>query len=602
MTTDRNEFCRQCDADFIAKNDRENFEAARWVAFGVGAFHIPLFALDIVRYFTERDIYSKPGFTEIAYIHLFYLIFYAALFITGTKKLRSSENGMICNKYASVYWRVFLISAMSYAMVTSPACHLMHGNTTTYFITVMGMAVAFKIKMREYLAYIVSLSLLTLGFMVTVVSDKVILTGYILDFFTVSVISVIINNIIYKRSCSAHYHEKMSHKEHAEKVIEKEANDAKTAFIANMSHELRTPMNGIIGMLSLLEETELNETQKEYICHAKSSSGILVEIINDVLDLSVIESGKLSLDKKSFNLRRAILSTMQNIKSGCTGKNINFSVEIAGDVPEQICGDRIRIIQVLNNLVSNAVKFTDEGEIKVTCTMQNADDERCVNFSVKDTGIGLPDTDIDNLFEKFTQFDSGYKKKFKGVGLGLYIVKNLVQLMGGTVSAKSNLPGKGSTFSFCIPLEISGDECHSEPLVIKPAGASSLNGVKVLFAEDNLINREIIVRFLQKEKCEIKTASNGIEAVELYSKNNFNIVILDIQMPVMDGSEAAKKIREIESKNGKYTPIIALTAYAMKSDRDKFLAEGIDGYLPKPVSKDELVAEIGKLLAKKKEA
>lgn len=602
MTMDQNEFCSRCDADLIVKNDRENFEAARWVAFGVGAFHIPLSALDIVRYFTEREIYSKPGFTEIAYIHLFYLIFYTVLFTTGTKKLKSSENGIICNKYAGVYWRLFLISTMSYAMLTSPACHLMHGNTTTYFTTVMGMAVAFKIKMREYLIYIITLSLLTLGFMVTVVPDKVILTGYVLDFFTVSVISVIISNIIYKRSCSAHYHETMSRKEHAEKVIEKEANDAKTAFIANMSHELRTPMNGIMGMISLLEETELNETQKEYVCHAKSSSGILVEIINDVLDLSVIESGKLSLEKKPFNLKRAVLSTMQNIKS-CSGeKNIDFSVEIASDVPEQICGDRIRIIQVLNNLISNAVKFTDEGEIKVTCRMNEVNNAKCIDFSVKDTGIGLPDTGVNNLFEKFTQFDSGYRKKFKGVGLGLYIVKNLVQLMEGTVSARSNSPEKGSTFSFCIPLETSGYEYHSEPLVIKSAGTQALNGLKILFAEDNLINREIIVRFLQKENCEIKTASNGIEAVELYSRNDFDIVILDIQMPLMDGSEAARKIREIENRKKKYTPIIALTAYAMKSDRDKFLAEGIDGYLPKPVSRDELITEIGKLLIKKKEA
>lgn len=477
----------------------------------------------------------------------------------------------------------------------------MHGNTTTYFITVMGMAVAFKIRMREYLIYIITLSFLTLGFMITVVPDRVVLTGYILDFFTVSIISLIISNIIYKRSYSAHYHETMSHKEHAEKIIEKEANDAKTSFIANMSHELRTPMNGIMGMLSLLEETELNETQKEYVCHAKSSSGILVEIINDVLDLSVIESGKLSLEKKPFNLKRAVLSTMQNIKSCSVEKSIDFSVEIANDVPEHICGDRIRIIQVLNNLISNAVKFTDEGEIKVICRMNEVNGSKCIDFSVKDTGIGLPDTGVDSLFEKFTQFDSGYRKKFKGVGLGLYIVKNLVQHMGGTVSARSNSPEKGSTFSFCIPLETSGDECNSEPLVVKSAGTQTLNGLKILFAEDNLINREIIVRFLQKEKCEIKTASNGIEAVELYSRNDFDIVILDIQMPVMDGSEATRKIREIENRSGKHTPIIALTAYAMKSDRDKFLAEGIDGYLPKPVSRDELVMEIGKLLSKRKE-
>lgn len=604
MVLNQESFNRECDLDFLVKNDRENFEAARWVAFGVGAFHIPLFGLDVVRYFTERTLYLKPGFTEIAVIHAFYMVFYLFFFFAGRQKLKNSPDGIISSRYAGNYWRLFLLSTMSYAMLTSPACHLMHGNTTTYFITVMGMAVAFKIKMREYFIYIITLSFLTLGFMMTVVPNRIILTGYVLDFFTVSIISIIISNLIYKRSFSAHFHETMSRKEHAEKIIEKEANDAKTAFIANMSHELRTPMNGIIGMLSLLEETELNDSQKEYVGHAKSSSGILIEIINDVLDLSVIESGKLCLDKKPFNLKRALFSTIQNIKSSSDPKKIEFSIEIANDVPEQISGDRIRIIQVLNNLVSNSVKFTDEGEIKVSCTMSKmdgTDSAKCINFSVKDSGIGLPDTGIDSLFEKFTQLDSGYRKKFKGVGLGLYIVKNLVQLMGGTVNAKSNSPEKGSTFSFCIPVETPDHEYNSEPLLIKPAGTFSLDKIKVLFAEDNLINREIIVRFLQKEKCDIKTASNGIEAVELYSKNNFDIIILDIQMPVMDGSEAAQKIREIELKSGIHTPIIALTAYAMKSDRDKFLSEGIDGYLPKPVSREELVAEMGKLLKNRTE-
>lgn len=588
------------DDEFLKKIDQENFDAARWVAFAVGCFHIPLFLLDVERFIFEKDLFYKQGFHEIAVIHIFYLIFYLTFFFVGSIKLKLSENKIIPVGYAKIYWRIFLVSALFYAMLTSPLCHLMHGNTTTYFITVMGMAVAFKIRSREYLIYIIALSFLTLGFMTYVVLDKVVFIGYVLDFFTVSVLSIIINRIIYKRSYSEHYHKTQSHKEHAEKVIEKEANAAKTAFLANMSHELRTPLNGIMGMLDLLEETKLSATQKECVDHAKSSSGLLVEIINDVLDLSVIESGKINLEKRVFNLKRALFNTVQSVKSCCYKENIKFSLEIDESVPEFIVGDHVRTVQVLNNLLSNAVKFTHEGQISVVCKTEKSDasSSEFLCVEVKDTGIGLPATGIEYLFEKFTQLDSGYRKKFKGVGLGLNIVKNLVETMGGTVTAISNSPDKGARFIFRIPLTVSSEKENIPEDIVKESDDMFLKGKKVLFAEDNAINREIIVKYLQKEGCEIKTAENGLIAFELYKKGLFDIVILDIQMPVMDGSEAAIKIREYDSIRNHFTPIIALTAYAMKADRKKFLEKGIDGYLSKPVLKKDLINEMARFLNK----
>jgi signal transduction histidine kinase/ActR/RegA family two-component response regulator len=577
---------------YIKEMDVHNSEVAKYVALAVALFHIPLFALDIYRMIYDKNLFSQPGFGEITLVHAIYLIIFTALYVSGVFLLKKNNKNDEFSKGLKIYWRLFLYSTLTYAMFSSPLCHLMHGNTTTYFVTVMGMSSAMRVDKKEFLLYLTTLGIITLFMIHGIETNREIFTGYILDFFTVSVIAIFISSFVNRKALATFYYRKNFEREQAANIISKEAGRAKTIFLANMSHEIRTPLSGIKGILSLLEGSELNETQKEYLAQAEKSSDILIDIVDDLLDMSIIDSGNVVIEEESFNFKQTLETVLTNIKKGANHKDISLTSSLDKRMPDLIIGDPLRISQVITNLLSNAVKFTEKGSIAVKAEIITKElrNEKMLSFEVKDSGPGINPENIEKLFESFYQNDSSFRKKFKGAGLGLSISKKLVERMGGEIYAGNN-PDKGAVFRFEIPLKIpdTDDKVVAEPDSEAPL---TLKNLKILLVEDNVINRELLVRFLTNENGAVTTAENGVEAVAKYKSGYFDVVLMDIQMPVMDGVEAVKHIREYDKERKRHTPVIALTAYAMKGDRQRFINEGMDSYLSKPVKKEVLVKEI----------
>jgi len=376
------------------------------------------------------------------------------------------------------------------------------------------------------------------------------------------------------------------------------ANEAKDIFLANMSHELRTPMNGIMGFASLMATSGLNEKQAEYNEMIKESANHLLELINDVLDFSRLESKKLKLERAPFDLVQTAKGAIDMIIQQAEKKKLNLGLELKTEIGYRVTGDRLRIKQIIINLLSNAVKFTSSGSV----TLSLEEKERSVTRSlivikVSDTGIGIPPKSLGKIFEMFIQLDDSASKKHGGAGLGLSIVKGLAEAMGGKVSAESEV-NKGSVFTVEIPFDI-----FSEPAAIKePAPTAANNSIQagnfirplnVLLVEDDVINQKFMKVLLTRIGWKIQTANNGREAVNLYEPGRFDAVIMDGQMPEMSGFEATTAIREIEKTRGAgRVPIIALTAYAMKGDRDKFISAGMDDYISKPVQNEKILIEI----------
>ncbi|GAB4155220.1 MAG: hypothetical protein Fur0037_23700 [Planctomycetota bacterium] len=376
--------------------------------------------------------------------------------------------------------------------------------------------------------------------------------------------------------------------------VAEEQGEAKIRFVATMSHEIRTPLNGILGMAELLQMTPLEQEASQYASTILDCANSLMAILDNVLDFSKMESGAIEIEDAPFRPREVVEQILLLYRPAAGKKGLSLGSRIGADVPRALSGDRARLAQILRNLVSNAVKFTEEGFVEIEASVLRREGDRVlVRFAVRDSGIGIDEAARGAIFEPFRQAEASTTRRFGGTGLGLSISRGLAKLMGGSIDCES-ASGRGSEFRVDLPFGVPADAAREDrgARTGREGDARSLPaGLRVLVAEDNPVNQRIAKALLEKWDCRVALAGNGLEAVELSGEQRFDLILMDCQMPELDGLSATARIREREKASGRRVPIVALTADGTSEDRERCLKAGMDGHLAKPFRKAQL-AEI----------
>ena len=370
------------------------------------------------------------------------------------------------------------------------------------------------------------------------------------------------------------------------------SNRAKSEFLANMSHEIRTPMNGIIGMTALALDSAMTPAQNETLQTIRSQAESLLTVVNDILDFSKIEQRHVELESVAFSLADAVRDVVAPLALRAHEKQLQLSCAMSPDAPACIVGDPVRLKQIISNILSNAVKFTEHGSVRLEVAVDARDGDRAtLHVQVSDTGIGVPVDKRTAIFEPFQQADGSMTRRFGGTGLGLAIASNLVGLMGGRIWVEGG-PGAGSTFHVTAPVTVAASAPDAvAPAACRPSPAAP-RAARILIAEDNIVNQRVAAGLLTKRGHQVTVVNNGREALDALQTGGFELVLMDVQMPDMDGFEATAEIRERERATGRHVRIIAMTAHAMKGDKERCLAAGMDGYLSKPIDQRSLYAAV----------